>query len=285
MIELSLTPGKNKLGQISGDDYQALHLVRENFSISNPAYRSNLPYIQSRIYSITPSGKFELGLLGNIISYLELNHYEYRVKEDLLKEYKPGCEEPKVKSLNLQYRAYQEASIIASLKQGRGVTLIPTAGGKTLICAGLIESLRDNLKELEALTLVIVPTLQLVEQTASDFISYGLNNVTKWSGDNKPDLKANIIVAGSQILLSDKTDLSILADVKILLIDECHILRRGNQINKILNFIKTPFKFGFTGTMPSLEIDQWNIIGKLGPITYEQKTDTLKKQTYVSTFR
>jgi superfamily II DNA or RNA helicase len=285
MIELSLTPGKNKLGQISGDDYQALHLVRENFSIANPAYRSNLPYIQSRIYSITPTGKFELGLLGNIIGYLELNHYEYNVKDDLLKEYKPGYEEPKVKSLNLQYRDYQEASIIASMRQGRGVTLIPTAGGKTLICAGLIESLRDNLKEPEALTLVIVPTLQLVEQTASDFISYGLNNVTKWSGDNKPDPKANIIVAGSQILLSDKTDLSILADVKILLIDECHILRRGNQINKILNFIKTPFKFGFTGTMPSLEIDQWNIIGKLGPITYEQKTDTLKKQTYVSNFQ
>jgi superfamily II DNA or RNA helicase len=70
-----------------------------------------------------------------------------------------------------------------------------------------------------------------------------------------------------------------------ILVSNCHVLRRGNQINKVLNFIKTPYKFGFTGTMPSSEIDQWNIIGKLGPITYEQKTDTLKKQTYVSNFR
>lgn len=285
MIDLSIVQGKNKLGQISGDDYQALHLIRENFSIANPAYRRNLPYIQARIYSITPSGKFELGLLGSIISYLELNHYEYKVDKELLKEFKPGYDDPKIKNLNLQYRDYQESSIIAALKQGRGITLIPTAGGKTLICAGLVESLRENLKSEKALTLVIVPTLQLVEQTSSDFISYGLTNVTKWSGDNKPDPSANIIVAGSQILLSDKTDLSILADIEILLIDECHILRRGNQINKILNFIKTPFKFGFTGTLPPSEIDQWNIIGKLGPITYEQKTDTLKKQTYVSNFQ
>lgn len=285
MIELSIAPGKNKLGQISGDDYQALHLVRENFSIANPAYRRNSPYIQARLYSITPSGKFELGLLGDIISYLELNHYEYNATEELLKEYKPGYDEPFIKTLNLQYRDYQESSIIAALKQGRGVTLIPTAGGKTLICAGLIESLRENIKDPSALTLVIVPTLQLVEQTSEDFISYGLTKVTKWSGDNKPNSDANIIVAGSQILLSDKTDLSILNDVKILLVDECHILRRGNQINKVLNFIKSPFKFGFTGTLPPSEIDQWNIIGKLGPITYEQKTDTLKKQTYVSNFR
>ena len=237
MIELSITQSKVKLGQISGDDYQAIHLVREHFSIANPAYRRNAPYIQARLYAITPAGKFELGLLGSIITFLELNHYEYVVNEQLQKLCDVGFANPEIKTLNLQYRDYQEASVISALKQGNGVTLIPTAGGKTLICAGLIESLRLNLKNQTALTLVMVPTLQLVEQTANDFISYGLTNVTKWSGDNIPDPKANIIVAGTQILLSDKTDLSILDDIKILLVDECHVLRRGNQINKVLNFI------------------------------------------------
>jgi superfamily II DNA or RNA helicase len=285
MIKLSLTSGKNKLGQINTEDYQAIHLIREHFSIPNPAYRRNSPYIQARLYAITPSGKFETGLLGSMVSFLERNHYQFEIDPELNRLYSPGINNPIIKSLNLPYRNYQEASIIAAIKQGRGITLIPTAGGKTLICAGLIKNLRNNINNQEAKTLILVPTLQLVEQTADDFISYGLTNITKWSGDNIPNLQADIIVAGTQILLSEKTDLSILDDIEILLIDECHILRRNNKINKILNFIKTPFKFGFTGTLPSSEIDQWNIIGKIGPITYEQKTETLKKQTYVSDFK
>jgi hypothetical protein len=67
-------------------------------------------------------------------------------------------------------------------------------------------------------------------------------------------------VAGTQILMSDNTDLSILDDVKILMIDECHGLKKDNEINKILKFIKTNFKYGFTGTMPSTKIDEWNIL-------------------------
>jgi superfamily II DNA or RNA helicase len=165
------------------------------------------------------------------------------------------------------------------------VSVIPTAGGKTLICAGLIESLRSNLRDENALVLVTVPSIQLVEQTANDFISYGVKNVCKWSGSNKLDPTANVIVAGTQLLMSEKTDLSILSEVKILLVDECHNLRKGNEINKVLKFIQTPYRFGFTGTMPTSKIDQWNIMGKLGPITYEQKTLTLKKQSYISNFK
>ena len=70
-----------------------------------------------------------------------------------------------------------------------------------------------------------------------------------------------------------------------LLVSNCHSLRRGNEINKILKFIPSSYKFGFTGTMPTSKIDQWNIIGKLGPITFEQKTQTLRKQSYISDFK
>lgn len=253
--------------------------------MANPAYRKNVPFMQPRLYCITPGGKFDIGLLRDVLEFVELNHYEFELDANVKKEFNPGFSNPKIKTLNLNLRDYQEKSVISAIQQGRGVTLIPTAGGKTLICATLIESLRENLNDSEALVLVTVPSLQLVEQTANDFISYGLKNVTKWSGNNKPDSNATIIVAGTQILLSESTDLSKLVDVKILLMDEAHSLRRGNKLNKILNFIDTPYKFGFTGTMPSSEIDQWNIIGKLGPVTYEQKTDDLKKQTYVSNFK
>jgi superfamily II DNA or RNA helicase len=284
MVKLS-TLKNNKQAQITCDP-DILSSIRENFSISNPSYRRNSPhYTPARLYSITPQGKYDIGLTGDIISFLNLNNFQLEVSPDLKNLYNPGFQNPVVLSFNSKpYRDYQEKSIYAVLKQGRGVTVIPTAGGKTLIMAGVIKSLTgmvsNNLK-----TLVLVPSIQLVEQTANDFIEYGLTNVSKWSGDNEYNPDSSIIVAGTQILMSEKTDLSVLADINVLLVDEVHSLKRGNKINEVLKFINTSFKFGFTGTMPSSKIDQWNIIGKIGPITYEQKTHVLKEQSYVSNFK
>lgn len=70
-----------------------------------------------------------------------------------------------------------------------------------------------------------------------------------------------------------------------VLVSNCHGLKRGNEINKVLKFINTPHRFGFTGTLPTDKMDQWNIMGKIGPITFEQKTDNLKKQEYISNFK
>lgn len=267
----------------SSDDLQ---LIREHFSMQNPAYKRGSRFAQSRLYSITPSGKFEIGLTKDIIIFLDKNYIKYSLTDQLDKEFNCGFDfDNEIETLNISYRDYQKISIEESVKQGRGINIIPTAGGKTLICAGLIKNLRTSMNKPNAIVFVIVPSIQLVEQTASDFLSYGLTSVTKWSGNNKIDINCNIIIAGMQFLLSKKTDLSILSDVDILLVDECHGLRRGNEINKVLKFVNTPHKFGFTGTLPPAKIDQWNIIGKIGPIIYEKKTDSLKQENYISNFK
>ena len=277
----------NKLAQISASP-QELDIIREHFSAPNPSFRRNSGrFIPARIYCITPQGKFEIGLLKDILEFLELSNMPYEVPDLLKKLFNPLISLEKnfnVQNLSKNYRDYQEQSIIAALRQGRGVTIIPTAGGKTLIMAGLIKTFK-SLKEIKNKILVLVPSIQLVEQTASDFLEYGLTSVSKWSGNNELDYDSEIIIAGTQILMSEKTDLSVLADVELLLIDEVHSLKRGNRINDVLKFITTPYKFGFTGTMPSQKIDQWNIVGKIGPVTYEQKTHVLKDQSYVSNFK
>jgi superfamily II DNA or RNA helicase len=283
MIQFSLV-NKNRQILIESEK-EILSLIRENFSISNPSYRrGSSHFTPSRLYSITQQGKFDTGLLGEILNYLELNHYSYNISLQIKELFNPGFANPSVSTFkNKTYRDYQERSIHAALKQGRGVTVIPTAGGKTLIMAGLIKSFFDKMSKIK--TLVLVPSIQLVEQTANDFLEYGLTNVSKWSGNNEYNPESDIVVVGTQILMSEKTDLSVLDNFGLLLVDEVHSLKRGNKINEILKFINTSFKFGFTGTMPPSKIDQWNIIGKIGPITYEQKTHTLKEQSYVSKFK
>jgi superfamily II DNA or RNA helicase len=60
------------------------------------------------------------------------------------------------------------------------------------------------------------------------------------------------------------------------------MLRQGNNFNKIIDIIKTPHKFGFTGTLPESNIDKWNIIGKIGPLLYERKSYELRRDKFVS---
>lgn len=284
MVEIKYTSNKQQ-AQLYCDNSNLL-TIREHFSVVNPAYQRNQRFSQARLYALTPSGKFELGLLDHIKSYLIERSIRFEIDNEIETDFNNGFKNPQiVKYQSLPYREHQQKSIYNALKKGKGVVLIPTAGGKTLAIAGLIESLRLNLNKQDALAMVIVPSLQLVEQTYKDFEEYGLKKLTKWSGDNKPDFNATTIIAGNQILLSNKTDISILDDVDILIVDEAHILKKNNEINKILKFIKTNFKFGFTGTMPSSLIDEWNIIGKLGPIIYQEKTEDLKNKKYVSDFR
>jgi superfamily II DNA or RNA helicase len=283
MINLTLTQNE-KYGQIDTDP-AILALIREKFSIPNPANRRNARFVQARLYCITPSGRFEIGMLKNIISHLDSEQKLYTIDEKIKNKFNVGFDDPTIKKYDLVYRDHQEKSIYSLLKQGRGVVTIPTAGGKTLIMCGLIESLRVNINKPDALALVLVPSIQLVEQTAKDFENYGMEKVTKWSGDNIPDPDATTIVAGTQILLSEKTDLSILSKIDCLLIDEVHGIRKNNNINKIVDIIPAIYKFGFTGTMPPSLIDQWNIIGKIGPIVYQEKTLDLKEKKYVSDFK
>jgi superfamily II DNA or RNA helicase len=274
----------HKQGQIISDP-ASVNVIREKFSIKNPAYGRGNKFAAARIYAITPSGKFDIGLCDVICAYLDANQIKYQVDPNLLKIVNVGFNSSEIKTYsNLAYREHQEKSIKMAVKKGRGVVVIPTAGGKTLIMAGMIETMRQKLNDPDALALVLVPSIQLVEQTSKDFESYGLTKVTKWSGKNIPDSDATTIVVSNQILLSEKSDVSILNDVKILLVDETHGLRRGNEINKIFELIKTHHRFGFTGTMPSSPIDQWNIMGKLGPIVYEEKTKDLRQKNFVSDF-
>ena len=283
---------KNTQVKITGD-INEISLVREHFSEINPAYKTTKnKFTKPRLYAITPGGKFAVGILREVLRVAIDNQIQVSLGNNVKKIYKPGWENPTIiLPPNLEacgikgLHPYQEKAAIAALQQGRGISEIATGGGKTLLCATLIESIRYHLKKPDALAVVLVPTIQLVEQTSQDFINYGLTKVTKWSGNNVPDPEARIIVVGTSILMSKHTDCSLLAEADIFLGDEAHGFRRGNSINKKLDLLTTLHQFGFTGTLPPSKMDEWAILGRFGPITYIEKTDSLKEQGFVSDFK
>ena len=267
-----------------------LNLVREHFSVENKAAnfqrRLRSRFIKDRIYAITPKGKCDVGLVGEIIKYCKEKKIDFDINNELFKVLFPSLPKPtRDYKLKFKLRDYQQEIVDKCINAGRGTIVLATAGGKTLTMAGLLEYYYQNVNKFFK-GLIIVPDLGLVNQTHSDFNEYKVNYTHSiWSGGNDLNTNTNIVVANMGILQSEKSDTKWLEDIDILIVDETHKLRRDNKINKIIKSIKTRHKFGFTGTLPDEPLDKWNIFGKIGPQLYERKAYELRKDNYVTPAR
>jgi len=295
MITFALDEKKG-MGVITGDLFED---IRESFSVKNEAAvfirRKYGRFLPQRTYAITPTGRFDPGLYFEIRKYLTSNNYvgEVKTDESLFKAILPAKKwqestnfSNNIIPLSLPLRDYQEEIVKKAFSIGRGTIVLATAGGKTLTAASLLTKIFLQYGR-SFRCLYIVPDLGLVEQTYSDFISYNVPfSLRKWTGkygiEDEKDAPSNVIIANLGILQSKNTDLSWLSNIDALFVDEVHKIRKGNEINKILKTIKTSVRFGFTGTMPENPLDQWNIIGKIGPIIYEKNSYELRLENFVS---
>jgi superfamily II DNA or RNA helicase len=267
-------------------DYLAV--IREHFSVEDKDQafkrRFSVGYRPAtRKYVITPQGRFEPRFIFAIIEFLKEQHIPFNITlkdsfKDIIKT--PSLEKELVK-LNLPLRDYQEETVLSALENKSGIILLPTSAGKTLVMATLVSSI---LKQHNLKTLILVPNLQLVTQSYADFIEYGIakEDVTMWTGKYEPDLNAKIFISNIQILQSEKQDLSLLKTIGLLIVDEVHVCKRSNLINKILDQIPAVYRFGLTGTLPDNNLDQWNILGKFGKIIYKKKSYDLREQNYIT---
>jgi superfamily II DNA or RNA helicase len=289
-----LFDNKKRVGILSGDLFEE---IRENFSVKNESatfMRRYGRFIPQRTYAITPTGRFEPSLFFEIKKFLVEKQYsdKINISDEFLSEINPAKKWLKdsnfsneICPLSLPLRDYQEEIVKKAINVGRGTIVLATAGGKTLTAASILSKLHETFSNFKCL--YIVPDLGLVEQTFNDFNSYNVKfSLRKWTGSNPIDsgveCKENIIIANLGILQSKNSDLTWIENIDCLIIDEVHKVRKGNEINKILKKIKTNIRFGFTGTMPESLLDQWNIIGKIGPIIYEKSSYQLRLESYIS---
>ena len=250
-----------RIGLMSGTFFKE---IRNMMSIPNDGakfarFRTN-QYVQQRLYAITPTGRFDPCLYYDIKRLLKERDIKISINktEEFIKQIHPRYNISPKCNLNLELRDYQEDIVKNCLSVGRGSIILATAGGKTLTIASLIENIHQNSNNIKCL--VIVPDLMLVNQTYNDFKEYGVSfNYSKWTGKHELDISSNVIIANTGILLSSKTDTSWINHIDLLIVDEVHKARKNNKINKLVKSIRTPHKFGFTGTMPENLMDQWNI--------------------------
>lgn len=281
-IEFNYDPKRKEVKLVT----ELFSSIREHFSVRNPgaAFNRNNRFIPQRIYAITPAGYFGIGLVPEIIRYIKsLNiPYELVFNHELVELYGkiPICTKTIIKKLECDYtlREYQLEAVEQALARGNGIIELATGGGKTFIISNLVYAALQHIEYTEKV-LIIVPDLGLVEQTYKDFTSYNfpMKLVTKWTGNNELDPHCRVIIANLGILQSEKSDISWFTDVGLLVVDECHKLRKGNKVNKLIDKIPTLRRFGFTGTLPESEIDKWNIYNYIGPVIYKKTTTELRE--------
>jgi len=283
MIEFTFDKGKIR---VKGDNFTD---IRDHFSIKDETARFRLKgrarfYANPKIYCITPTGLFEIGMFYEVLRYIKEKYPNEELKIDpvIPSIVKPGLKDARVyDSLTYELRDYQEIACTNAINFGRGILKMGTGAGKTLTICSLLMSIylsRDKFK-----CLLIVPDLGLVSQTFKDFTEYNAQfKFTKWTGKNKPDLTANVIIANLGILQSQFNDNDWLKDVDALVIDECHKVRKSNKVSKMIQQIKTVHKFGLTGTLPDNKPDEWNIIGKIGHIIYEKDSYSLRTEKHLT---
>lgn len=286
MIDVTVDYDSGKKKGILITEY--LPVIREHFSVEDKGQNFKRRFAvgyrpQTRKYIITPQGRFEPRFIFTILEYFKSQNISTNIVftdnfKEALKFPNLNCE---LVNLNFKLRNYQTDSTISALKNKSGIILLPTSAGKTLTIATLVMSI---LKQHDLKVLILVPNIQLVTQTYTDFIDYGIDEsfITKWTGNTVPNLTAKILISNIQILMSEKQDTSILDKIGLLVVDEVHTLKKNNQVNKIIDQIPAKFRFGFTGTLPPDLIDQWNIFGKIGRIIYEEKSIDLRQQGYIT---
>lgn len=268
---------------VSGDFFEE---IRERFSVKNEAARFARirgRWASARTYSITPAGRFDIGLYDEINKFISESQVDANIvcTDEFISRVKPSFNVDSISKLKLKLRSYQDNIVKNCISRGRGTVVLATAGGKTLTIATLLDTIYKTNNNFKCA--LIVPDLGLVNQTSDDFADYGVNfKYSKWTGNHELDLGSNVIICNLGILQSNKSNVDWLRDIDVCVIDEVHKLRRGNKINKLLKTVRTPHKFGLTGTMPEELVDQWNIIGKIGPIIYEKNSAALRKDKYIS---
>jgi superfamily II DNA or RNA helicase len=183
--------------------------IRAAFSVPNEskqrAEKQEKPtwYMSDFLSPVSKTGRFEIGLYFDIYKWLKANkEIEFEIEttkileEKIINEY-TWKHNYILSKLNLNYRPYQESSIKRLIHMGCGIVIVGTAGGKTLIMAGLIETIR-NYQKTHAL--VILPAT-LIPQAYKDFITYGIpeKDILVWKGQQKYENMPVVIVSAETL--------------------------------------------------------------------------------------
>jgi len=164
------------------------------------------------------------------------------------------------------------------LRWSRGIIQLPTGTGKTILAAGLIQTLYD----LPSLFLVdrkdpLWQTKEVFEKLFDDKIGI--------IGDGKLDIQHHTVAtvqSVSNALKSSRPFARYLGTIGLLVVDECHKVANNNYL-KVIRNIPAYFRIGLSATALEREsVDTLYLIGALGDVIYELSSQEAVKRGFLA---
>lgn len=259
--------------KVTSDDRNELIQIYNYFSYYVPGYKFMPKYKMGAwdgkegLYNLIQK-KFPIGLLPQLKIFLERYNIEYIDETEDFQE--DNIHDHFIKSLNLPSditpRDYQIKSFNVKLNHKRVLLVSATNSGKSL---GIYMFTRKILED-DGKVLIVVPTVTLVKQMYSDFLSYNYDNpdnihMIHGGQPKEPDKYCGIWVTTWQSIQKPK-DLKVVQEQEFntIIVDECHT-SKANILTKIVQGITTAeYKIGVTGTLPKVDLDKQKLIGLFG---------------------
>jgi superfamily II DNA or RNA helicase len=228
-----------------------------------------------------PTRSFPYGLLFEVIKYTkrEWPDLDIVISKDV-KDLFNGIDISKMEyDLSLYPYDYQKECISTLLKASKGICVVATAGGKSLIITYLIHGIKQFHPDSKAL--IIVPTKQLVQQFRDDIIGYYEDDIISIGivdSDHK-EFDRDIVISTWQSLQNQPDELQ---HFNALIVDEVHTAQADVLLGILKNCENAKFRFGVTGTLPVNRLDKLNVLSYLGPVFKTYTGKDLADLGYVS---
>lgn len=262
--------------------YDALMKLRDHFTFEVP----NAEFIKRRLgigrawdgkIRLLRKDRLYIGLLPEVCKILSNLGYKYILEfNSFLKDkaIEKDYIEKFIDDLNLSFslRDYQKNIIIDAIQEKRATIVSATSSGKSVCIYGLVKFWYEHLENPKIL--IIVPSINLVEQLRQNFIEYSANNnwgvedvVTRLYFERKNkdfDVNAPVTISTWQSVYKLRPE--ILSRYNMILFDEVHVAK-AKEISKFLEKLTgAAVRYGFTGTLDDEKLHHFIIEGLFGPV-------------------
>ena len=251
----------------------------------SPAYRNKIWDGRIRLFNAM-TGMIYSGLLPHIVKFCATRDYECEVdaqlKPDEAVQDTAGYDLAKEFDTIYEPRDYQNNAIVHALKNNRSLLLSPTASGKSLI----IYLLSRFHAEQGRRVLIVVPTISLVTQMATDFVEYNKNrplNIHKIMGGVEKNIDAEYTITTWQSVFKEKKDW--FSKFDMVVIDEAHLAKAKSITGIMEKMPDCKYRYGLTGTLDGTQTHKLVLEGLFGAVFDVVKTKTLIDDKTLADFK
>lgn len=280
--------------KISDIEYDESKFLSEQFSFYADNYRFHPKHKMKkwdgkiRLYNSFNS-TLPVGLFNKLTNILNAANFDYKVKGSMgidipLTEHEVNNFVKNEMKCELNFRDYQTEAFIDMLGKNRCVGVLPTSSGKSLLQYMVINYLlnRGYVKNC----LLIVPTVNLVNQMEYDFLDYASNLINYkdkvhkiYSGEEK-DTDKPITISTWQTLQNFNDEK--FSEYDLVMVDECHE-STAKELSRIVTLChNSKFKYGVSGSLEDTQVHLMQLEALFGVIKEYITTKELTDKNIVT---